>query len=216
MVVNPFLVPPQVDSPQSRSWGRGLAFGFQSPPASQVEPADVQSEDPDAFQQGVLAGQQAAINGLDVMANQCVDMNAQGPFPEGVPDLAFGALEIADVIKLLAHRAFGGAAFGAVLALVDLSVGLQTHFDDPETELSKSAEQLRDLIAGMGITDSMELFLGGAIDLNQRGCELKLTQVFRFADKVRDAARNLGRQTVITVKWRTDQSGGLELVDFLD
>ena len=61
MIQNPFLIPPQVESPQSRSWGRGFAFGFQGPPAS-VEPgSNFPVEDLDAFDQGVLAGQTAAI-----------------------------------------------------------------------------------------------------------------------------------------------------------
>jgi hypothetical protein len=64
MIQNPFLTPPQVESPQSRSWGIGFAFGFQGPEQSSMTPANIQPEDVDAFNQGVLAGQGTAINGL--------------------------------------------------------------------------------------------------------------------------------------------------------
>jgi hypothetical protein len=212
MLVNPFLVPPQVESPQSRSWGRGLAFGFQSGPTSVVEPSDVQSEDPDAFQQGVLAGQQAAVNGLDIIANPCVDLNAEGPYPEGLPDVSFGTLELGAALTDLGE-AFAAGIFGAVVALVDISTGLQTHFDDPDTRLKQSASQLQNLLGSMGITDSMVLFLGGAVDTRQRHCELQFTKVFRFADRALNAARSIGRPTGMTVKWRTDQSGSAEVVD---
>ena len=40
--------------------------------------ANIQPEDVDAFNQGVLAGQGAAINGL-AFDQSCVDLNAEGP-----------------------------------------------------------------------------------------------------------------------------------------
>src|SRR6266566_3598318 len=78
MLVNPFLTPPQIESPQSRSWAMGFAFGFQGPERSTMTPADINPEDADAFDQGVLVGQDAAINGLS-LATPCVDLNAEGP-----------------------------------------------------------------------------------------------------------------------------------------
>lgn len=214
MLVNPFLTPPQQEGPQSRSWGQGLVFGFQGPPASVVEPSNAQSEDPDAFQQGVLAGQDAAINGIDVIANSCVDLNAQGPFPDGVPDVTWGTFEIADAVKVIFTKGLAGGIFGAVTGLLDISIGLETDFDNPEQQLEKCAQQLQSTLSSMGITDSMELFLGGGVDLNQRGCELQLTKVFRAEDKALDAARGIGRSQCAVVKWRTDQSGAMTLMDF--
>jgi hypothetical protein len=37
---NPYLTPPQVESPQSRSWGLGFAHGFQGPNQSSMTPND--------------------------------------------------------------------------------------------------------------------------------------------------------------------------------
>jgi hypothetical protein len=79
MLENPFLRPPQVKSPQSRSWGRGFAFGFQGPPASMITSENVEVEDADSFQQGVLVGQQAAIDGLEIVPDPCVDLNKEPP-----------------------------------------------------------------------------------------------------------------------------------------
>ena len=208
MLENPFLHPPQVESPQSRSWGRGFAFGFQGPPASVATPANV--EDSDAFQQGVSTGQQAASNGLDIVPDACVDLNAE---PPSVIDLTPAGFEALVIRKEFIARSFGGAIFSAVLLLVDLSIGLQTHFDDPGAALQARAVALQQLLSDMGINDSMELFIGGGIDFNVAGCELKLTPMFRSASAARSAAQAMGRPSLVIVSWRTDQSGGMTLVE---
>jgi hypothetical protein len=82
---NPFLTPPQVESPQSRSWGMGFAYGFEGPAQSSPAPTDIGPEDADAFDLGVLAGQDSAINGL-ALASSCIDLNVLGPGLS--PDLA--------------------------------------------------------------------------------------------------------------------------------
>jgi hypothetical protein len=214
MLVNPFLRPPQVESPQSRSWGRGFAFGFQGPPASLPTPADV--EDEDAFQQGVQAGQQAASNGFDIADDPCVDLNREGPF-HNAPEFAWSGLEFGTIINEVRRPHFiahiGGAVFSAVMFLLDLSIALQTHFDDPSTALSEGALRLRGLLDEMGITDTMELFLGGGVDFDQVGCELMMTPVFRTSQAALQAAQALGRNQTFVVKWRTDQSGGIKVVE---
>jgi hypothetical protein len=64
-VRNPCLTLPQVESPQSRSWAMGVSYGFQGPAQSSMTPAEIQPEDAGAFDEGVLAGQDAAINRED-------------------------------------------------------------------------------------------------------------------------------------------------------
>ena len=209
MLENPFLHPPQVESPQSRSWGRGFAFGFQGPQASVATPADV--EDSDAFQQGVSTGQQAASNGLDIVPDACVDLNAEPPSAIDLTPSGFEAFTIAKEVFI--KKAFGGAIFGAVLLLVDLSIALQTHFDDPGAALQARAVALQQLLSDMGITDSMELFIGGGVDFDVAGCELKFTPVFRSASAARSAVQAMGRPSLVIVSWRTDQSGGMTLVE---
>ena len=212
MFENPFLTPPQVESSQSRSWGSGFAFGFQGPPASIATPADV--EDRDAFQQGVSAGQAAATNGLEIVSNPCVDLHAEGPLqhPGEFASPAFEALALGKDLAL----GFGGAIFGAVLVVLELSIAGQTHFDDPESQMSHAARVLGDLLAQMGISDSMELCVGGGVDFDATGCELKLTPVFRSGDAAFSAAQTLGRKEMLVVSWRTDQSGSMNLERFVN
>ena len=149
MLDNPFLRPPQVESPQSRSWGRGLAFGFQGPPESMATPDTVEVEDADAFQQGVLAGQQAAIDGLEIVPDPCVDLNRE---PPAILDFAASGFEALTVRREILKKAYGGGIFSAVMLLVDLSMALETHFDDPGEALRTNAGSLQGLLAEMGIT----------------------------------------------------------------
>ena len=96
-------------------------------------------------------------------------------------------------------------------ALVELSIALETHFDDPNEALRVRASELQGIL-----TDSMELFLGGGVDFEAKACELKLTPVFRSLDDARRAAQEIGRREQLVVSWRTDQSGGVKVVDFVE
>jgi hypothetical protein len=193
MIENPFLIPPQVEGPQSRSWGSGFIFGFQGPPQS-VEPGtDFAVEDLDAFNQGVLAGQQAAIDGLEIAESSCVDLNREPP-PD-FPELAWAGLDATAVLRELftpaLKKAWGGMLVGFVTTLVDLSIAFETHFDDPLTVLKESSDRLQRLLADMGITSSMELFVGGAVDFEESGCELRVTPVFRDVNSAITSAKGL-------------------------
>ena len=211
MIENPFLTPPQVESDKSRSWALGFAFGFQGPEQSTMTPADIEPEDPDAFDLGVLAGQNAAINGLP-LTSPCVDLNAEGP---SVPHLAAdGTIEGGlTLYSLIAHGIAGGIAEG-VLLVVNLSIALETFTDDPDDALAQEATALQGTLQRVGMRDSMQLFLGGAVDISVRGCELKLTSIFRNQEAAEAAARSLGRSQWLVVSWRTDQSGGVKVVGF--
>jgi hypothetical protein len=191
-------------------------FGFQGPPES-IEPgSDFSVEDLDAFNEGVLAGQTAAIEGLPFVDNPCVDLHREPP-PD-FPELAWSGLDAAAAIRELVElgfkKAMGGAIVGAVTTLIDLSIALETHFDEPLTALAKYASRLQELLGDMGTTGGAALFIGGAVDFDQVGCELQVTPVFRASDSAMQAARNLARPgPKLVVRWRTDQSGGATVVD---
>jgi len=190
----------------------GFAFGFQGPEQSTMTSADIQAEDADAFDEGVLAGQDSAINGLS-LDQTCVDLHSEGPdFREFVLDGSFEAVAFLKglTIKTINHLA-GGIAEG-VLAVVVLSISLETFSDDPETALQEEADALQQLLQKMGISDSMGLFIGAGVDLSQKGCELKLTSVFRSQDSAATAAAGLNRSKWFVASWRTDQSGGASIV----
>jgi hypothetical protein len=67
-------------------------------------------------------------------------------------------------------------------------------------------------LSQMGFTASFHLFVGGAIDLSQTGCELKMTSIFRQLEDAKAAAVAMGRPHFIVASWRSDQSGGVQVV----
>jgi hypothetical protein len=204
---NPFLTPPQVESPQSRSWGLGFAFGFQGPQFSSMTPADIQPEDADAFDQGVLAGQDAAINGLPV-SNPCVDLHPHGPtLPHLALETPEGVMWIIDLTEGIAAGIAGTALFA-----LNLSIALETFSDDPDQRLAQAASAVQDQLQKMGFTDSMNLFIGGGVDTTAAGCELQLTPIHRTQDAAVAAASGMGRPHWLVASWRTDQSGGATVV----
>jgi hypothetical protein len=209
MIDNPFLRPPLLESPQSKAWAAGFAFGFQGPPTSVPRPPDIEPEASDEFDDGVLVGQQAAIDGFPVLV-ECVDLHAE--LPTWVDLLPVGF----DALHTLAEVATKGLVAGlgsAILAIVELCIDSTVHFDDSSKAITGQASQLADVLARMGITDSMELYLGGGIDPDIAGCELKLTPVFRSLDGARSAAQALGRPQFVVARWRTDASGSVTLAD---
>jgi hypothetical protein len=204
---NPFLTPPQVESAQSRSWSMGFAFGFQGPEQSTMTPVDIQPEDADAFNQGLLAGQNAAINGLS-LPQPCVDLHAEGGLgPHLLMDVPEGLMWIKDLGEGLA-----AGIGGSVIFFVNLSIALETFTDDPDERLTQAASTLQAKLQDMGFNQSMELFIGGGVDISVAGCELMLTSIFRSKDAAVTAAKGLGRPHWLVVSWRTDQSGGATVV----
>lgn len=205
---NPFLTPPQVESPQSRSWGVGFIYGFQGPAMSSMTTEDVAPEDFDAFDMGVLAGQDAAINGLE-FASPCVDLNREGP---SLLEIGSGGFEGAAAILHSFKAPYTAGLLGMLIAVVELSMGLETHFDDPNEKLQESAVALQGQLASVGFSESMELFLGGGVDTSATGCELLLTSIHRDQSNAEAAAPALGRAEWLVVRWRSDQSGGATVV----
>jgi hypothetical protein len=206
---NPFLTPPQVEGPESRSWGLGFVYGFQGPAQSSQTPADIQPEDADAFDQGVLAGQDCAINGLP-LPSPCVDLNVQGP--EFLHLLTFESPEAGMLAWDLFKGAWAGGILGGVVFLVTLSMALETHSDSPNETLARTVTTLHEQLQNLGFEEPMELFIGGGADTGNTGCELLLTSIFRDPDNAIAAARGLGRSEWLVMSWRTDQSGGARTV----
>jgi hypothetical protein len=208
---NPYLTPPQVESPQSRSWGLGFLYGYQGPAQSSIPQSDVGAEDAAAFDQGVLAGQDAAINGLPLDSN-CVDLNVERPdflsleVGSGVGEFVAAGVEFA--IK----KAVAGGILSMVLGVVELSMALETFSDDPAEALSEAAAKLQEQLTATGFTEPMTLFIGGGVDTNATGCELQLTPIFRDQENATSSVSALGRSQWLVVSWQTNQSGGATIV----
>jgi hypothetical protein len=188
----------------------GFAFGFQGPEQSTMTPADIQPEDADAFNQGVLAGQDAAINGLS-LPQPCVDLHAEGGFGwHLVVDVPEGLMWIKDL-----GEGFAAGIGGSVIFFLNLSIALETFTDDPGERLAQAASSLQAKLQEMGFdqsNQSVALFIGGGVDTSKRGCELMLTSIFRSQDAATNAAKALGRNDWFVASWRTDQSGGATIV----
>lgn len=171
--------------------------------------ASVPTEDADAFNQGVLVGQQAAISGLE-LDGSCVDLNVERPEP--VHLVSEAVVEILPMVFGKAAQHLLSVSLEVVLLVINLSIGLQTHYDDPEQALQQGVTQLQQQMANVGFSSSLDLYLGAGVDTSVLGCELKLTAMFRRQDDAIVAAQSLGREKWLVVKWRSDQSGGLELI----
>jgi hypothetical protein len=172
-----------------------------------MTPADIQPEDADAFDQGVLAGQNAAINGIP-LSQTCVNLNAEG----GVgPHLALETPEGVMWIVDLTEGVAAGVA-GSVLFFINLSIALETFTDDPDERLSQATGALQTQLQKMGFDQSMQMFIGGGVDTTVAGCELLLTPIFASQDAAVTAAQAFGRPHFLVVSWRTDQSGGASVV----
>jgi hypothetical protein len=212
MIENPFLTPPQVEGPESRSWASGFLFGFQGPNFSVSAPSDLPIEDLPAFEMGTLAGQQTAIEGWPT-TDQCIDLNVEPPaLPHFLGDLIIeGGFTFAGIALTGVHIA--GLFFEGIIAIVNLSIALETFSDEPTTALSEAAQGLQAGLLELGITASMDLFVGGGVDLQATGCELVITPIFRSQEAAASAAQALGRSEWLVVSWRTDQSGGMHIVE---
>ena len=219
---NPYLTTPQVEGPQSRSWSAGFLYGFQGPAQSSTAQGDVQSEDTDAFNEGVLAGQDAAVNGLPFEPG-CVDLNVERPefaHIAATESLGIGTT-LLDTFKAIfqvgaaAAEAAAGAVAGGILDVVTLSLALETFNDNPDQAIANAGAKLQDALQRLGYDQAMQLFVGGGVDLSEAaaGCELKLTAIYRSQDGASAAAKGIGRPNYLVAAWQTDLCGGISVVE---
>jgi hypothetical protein len=219
-IENPYLRPPRVAGPKSRSWGQGFSYGFQGPEYSSIPTTDIHPEDADAFDEGVLAGQNASIDGID-LAQPCVNLNARRDnvfLALAVDEVQLGgeaAINLTNYLfNLPVKLSLAGGILSGVMFLIDLSVALQTFSDDPETALQNGANRLQQQLHELGFGAPLELFIAGGFDLLQTGCELRLTGIHRHEETAVSAAQQLGRSQWFVAAWRSDQSGGAKIVNW--
>lgn len=210
MIQNPFLEIPQVESDASLSWEAGFLYGFQGPEQSTMTQADAQTPDAEAFNRGVIDGQTAAINGLD-LRESCIDLNVEPPsFAHFAAEFSIeGTLAVASYLG----KHFMAYGYEGIIAVINLSIAVETFSDDPEVALTARINRVQEQLNELGFTNSMELFFGGGVDLSATGCELKVTPIFRRQEDATNAARSFGRDKWLIVAWRSDQCNGLRTVD---
>jgi hypothetical protein len=228
-MVNPYLTPPQVESAESRSWAQGFLYGFQGPSQSTTPRNEIGTEDADAFDAGVLGGQDAAINGL-AFDPTCVDLNAEAPetFSQIAETHGFmGGMTLLDVFKAgyfkivgdaaMAAKCTAGAIFGGIVDFVLISISLETFSDNPDEAIAQIGGKLQGLLQALGYDQGMQLFIGGGIDTSEAAahCELQLTPIFRDQASATNAAKAMGRPNWLVATWDTNanQCGGISVVD---
>jgi hypothetical protein len=205
MIQNPFLPSPSAAS----AWAEGFTKAFLS--ISSPEPGEnVSFDDIDAFNQGVAAGSQSAVTGID-LGGPCIPApEHQGPLDgAGIPingaEIAHGVWEIAQLGKLAAGVA------SIVVAVIELGATLPVHTEDPELVLPGLGQPMVDALVSYGL-ESMELFCGAGLDGTDTDCEIRISPLFTSFEQAHSAAAAMNRSEFMVVSWRTDQSSSFEVV----
>src|SRR5512145_2610889 len=123
MINNPYPIP----SMSAVAWVNGFFNGFSAPDYSIEPPANVAESDVEAFNAGVLAGQQSAISGLDLQY-PCVpaadEASEAGHVISGV-EFLHGLWELRHL------KTFGLGVASLAVVLIELAVTLPKHTRPP-------------------------------------------------------------------------------------
>jgi hypothetical protein len=212
VITNPFDQPPFAPE-QATAWGQGFIFGLTGPLDSTDNAPDNLSDDVrDAFEQGQLAGQDAAANGLDAFP-QCVDTEEQEHLPLGV-ELGFEASTAAiETVRGLLEgtKILGGIFSAGFMSLLDIALAAH-QFTDPQDAINRISRDFFGTIESFGRPDCA-FFLGVGVGMDSQGCELQLTSLFRTQQQAHDAAVAIGRTTWFVGQWHANQCGTMTVID---
>lgn len=207
MLQNPFLPAPSAAS----AWAEGFTKGFAA--ISSPEPGEsVMAEDIDAFNQGVVAGEESARAGIS-LGDPCITASEEhGPLHGA--EVVIGVAHIAHGVWEARHlKNLAGGFAGFVVGLIDLAIAGTAHTLPPEQVLPSLAQPMVDALVSYGI-ESMELFIGAGLDPTDAAvdCEIRLTPLFKSFDQSCQAAIAMNRFQWVVASWRTDQSNSFEIV----
>jgi hypothetical protein len=219
---SPTFTNPHLGLPTEAGWAMGFTWGFLGPAFSSEPPSVIAPDLVDAFNEGVLAGQQVAISGLPIepacfSLAQETSSAAEGFMGGvhiiealGVGNTAVGAIRgIVAVAKAVAH----GAAEGFVFVLLLLIPGPPPL--DPIQEFGRVGDNVRDQLNQLGLGGG-SLYVGAGIDESAAGCELLFTPVFTRLDDARQAVTSLGRTQWVIAQWDAAapvSGGGFAIVE---
>jgi hypothetical protein len=204
MIANPFL-----GTPQQSGWAMGFAFGFLGPNFSDSPPAVIAPELIEAFNQGRLVGQQCAIDGIE-LSSSCVD-TAEEPVGEKLIVGGAHVFELGMALKdLSSMEHLAGGIGGLIVLFIELTIPDFT--PTPDEIMPTLAAKFTETLNSMGI-DSGEVFIGVGIDMAAKGCEAKLTNLFKTADQARQAVNAMNRPNSAVAHWQLNASGNLEIIE---
>ena len=205
MITNPYLPAPSA----AHAWSEGFVKGLAGPQYSTEPPPTVAESDAQAFADGVLAGQQAAIDGLG-LTNPCVPAGDEGS--EAGHYNSLGEIVFAGVYEIGWKRKLLPGLAGLAVAFIELACSLPSRTLPPEQVLPNIGQTLVDTLAAFGL-DSLEFFCGAGLDPTQADCEIKLSPLFVSLDQARQAAADMARGEWVVASWRTDQSRSFRIVE---
>ncbi len=206
MYQNPYLPMPTA----ANAWAEGFTKGFIG--IASPEPSEnIMDIDIEAFNHGVLAGEEGASNGISLV-NPCIATREEHGPVHGA-ELIISSAHIAHGIWEAGHLAKLAAGMaGIIFGLVELAISLPTYYTPPEKVLPEYVQPLVNELSLNGI-DSMELFIGAGLDFNVEDCELCLTPLFKSLEQAREAAIAMNRHQWLVARWRTDMSNSFMMVD---
>lgn len=195
---------------QAVAWGRGYLYGLTGPFGLVDDaPASAAAELYEPFADGVRSGQCAASAGLDIFSGT-IDTVDRSFFPVGAELVVESAASIAEDVIGVAKLA--SAAFSTVLMAFTNAV-LATHQLTPTARVvPELARHFGGTVAALG-HPSCDFFLGGAVDFDDAGAELRLTPLFRTQSAAYCAATDFGRPRHFVARWSSGRCAELTVLD---
>jgi hypothetical protein len=181
---------------RGRGWAMGFASGFYGPEFSVPPPAILTPHLMETFSEGQLAGQQAAIDGIDM------SLAGWGETEEPPPTDFGGAIFVGKALKLAIDVSRSVLYGGVNLLLLLMSVAV--HFRYPMGEMQKAGQQLADDLTYMGLDPTNELFIALAFDGDQPPMQYRLGQIYKDYEQAEAAAMEAGAAHWLVIRWRPD------------
>ena len=208
MITNPYLPSPAA----AQAWAEGFVKGLAGPQYSTEPPPEVAPDDVSAFAQGVMAGQQSAIDGF-APDEPCVNAAVETHNPGSDAGHLIDAAHILHGLWEARHLAtLAGGLAGIAAGFIVLAATLPVQTLPPEEVLPQLGQSLVDALSAYGV-DSLELFCGAGLDPSNVDCEIMMSPMFVSFDQARQAALAMGRPEWAVASWRTDQSRSFRIVE---
>jgi hypothetical protein len=201
---------PHAGTPTEPGWAMGFAFGFMGPNFTDSPPAVIAPELIDAFNEGRLVGQQAAIDGA-ALSSECMDASQEVPAGAEVVLIGSHVLEGLGIAVDFLSKHIGHGVAGIAVLLFELTIPGPPP-TTPEDVLPSLGQKFVDALNSMGI-DSGDLFIVVGVDMQATGCELEFSRLFKTIDQARQAADAMGRPHRAIAHWQLNASGNFEIVE---
>ncbi|RWA20310.1 hypothetical protein MELE44368_17595 [Mycolicibacterium elephantis DSM 44368] len=187
----------------------GFVSGYADVSIPLDPPDEMDANDGTAYSEGVQAGRQGAIDGLDI--GRCISAGEPSP-GEGFAHLITGAEILHGVYELVALAKIAAGVAGLVVALIEIGASARAVLPLNQTALPEAADPLLEAMDAYGV-GSLEVFAGIGRDPLSHDCEIQLTGLYPSLDDARSAALAMERADWLIVSWRTDQCGSFRVVE---